>query len=64
MPTTRKRLEDIRKEGGGKVDAAKLDGLSEADIERMVEEDREDASFPRKAKPARITRPRAPAMSP
>ena len=39
MSTVRKSLEQIRREGGGQVDRARLDAFTEADIERMAEED-------------------------
>lgn len=39
MSTVRKSLEQIRREGGGQVDRARLDALTEADIERMAAED-------------------------
>jgi hypothetical protein len=39
MSTTRKTLEQIRREGGGYVDREKLDSLTEEEIERMAEED-------------------------
>ena len=39
MSTVRKSLEQIRREGGGQVDRARLDAFTEADIERMAAED-------------------------
>ena len=60
MTTTRKTPEQARK-SGGKMDRGKLDQFTEADIERMAREDGEAQSFPKKAKPARVTRPYEPA---
>lgn len=61
MTTKRKDLDQIRKEGGGKVDLKKLKSFSEKDIERMAKEDDEDASFPKNAKPVRVVKPYEPA---
>ena len=57
MRTIRKSREQIKKEGGGKVNRAKLDSFTDADIERMAEEDRDNTCFPEKAKPTRVVRP-------
>ena len=43
MPMKTKSLDQIRREGGGKVDRAKLDSTTEADIKRQIAEDADTA---------------------
>lgn len=57
MSTTRKAPEDVRTEGGGRVDPEKFNSFTEAVIERMAQEEAEEELFPRDLKPVRIARP-------
>ena len=62
--TVRKSLEQIRREGGGRVDHDKLASFSEDDIERMAEAD--DSADPITGKTlgeARIVKPYRPAKT-
>lgn len=39
MPTVRKSLEQVRREGGGRVDRRRFEQHTESDVERMAAED-------------------------
>ena len=45
----------------GQTDWARVDSLTDADIERMAKEDGEDGFFPDDQKPTRVSRPFEPA---
>lgn len=57
----RKSLDEIRKEGGGRVNRAKVDSATGTDIDHMAEEDREEEVFPKAQRPTRVSRPYEPA---
>jgi hypothetical protein len=57
MSTARKSLEQIRREGGGQRDRRRLDALSEADIERMAEDDATPEPSQDDLAHARVVRP-------
>lgn len=44
--------------GAGRIDAKRFESFTEADIERMAEEDGEDAWFETDARADRVARPR------
>lgn len=66
MPMKTKSFEQIRREGGGKVDRATLDSTTDADIERQIAEDPDTAPDlstldPKKARVVRPMRKRVTA---